>query len=91
MGRVVGVQALDDAYAQHWLLEERRYSPLTYIGGTHYAVVGSPREAVVEVDAQGGLIVETPAEREQREEEEARERELREAEGDEGFEQMQAV
>jgi flavin reductase (DIM6/NTAB) family NADH-FMN oxidoreductase RutF len=91
VGRVVTVQALDEAYAQRWLLEKRRYSPLTYIGGTHYAVVGDPREAVVEVDAQGGLVTETAEEREEREEEEARERELREAEGDEGFEQMRGV
>ncbi|MBI2764513.1 MAG: flavin reductase family protein [Chloroflexi bacterium] len=88
VGRVVRVQALEEAYAQHWLLESRQYSPLTYIGGTHYAVIGDPREAVIEVDTQGGLVGETAEEREQREEEEARERELRQAEGDEGFEEM---
>ena len=70
VGRVVRVQALDEAYAQAWKLEERRYSPLTYIGGTRYAVVGDPLEATFEVDAQGGLVVETAEEREQREEEE---------------------
>jgi flavin reductase (DIM6/NTAB) family NADH-FMN oxidoreductase RutF len=90
VGRVVRVQALDEAYAQRWLLESRQYSPLTYIGGTHYAVVGDPREAVIEVDTQGGLVGETAEEREQREEEEARERELRKAEGDEGFEEMES-
>ncbi len=88
VGKVVGVQALDEAYAQVWKLEERRYSPLTYIGGTKYAVVGDPLEAVVEVDVSGGLVIETAAEREQREEEEARERELRKAEGDEGVAEM---
>ncbi|MEP6872370.1 MAG: flavin reductase family protein, partial [Anaerolineaceae bacterium] len=86
VGRVIRVQALDEAYAQHWLLDELRFSPLTYIGGTKYAVVGHPLEAAIEVTAQGGLVVETSEEREQREEEEARERELRDAEGDEGFE-----
>lgn len=91
VGRVVRVQALEEAYAQAWKLEERRYSPLTYIGGTKYAVVGDPLEAVIEVDAQGGLVIETAEEREKREEEEAQERELRQAEGEEGFEQMPRV
>jgi flavin reductase (DIM6/NTAB) family NADH-FMN oxidoreductase RutF len=89
VGKVIAVQALEEAYAQHWLLEERRYSPLTYIGGTTYAVVGEPLEAVLTVDAQGGLVRETSAEREQREEEEAREREERAAEGEEGLAQKQ--
>lgn len=88
VGRVVRVQALEEAYAQHWLLESRKYSPLTYIGGLKYAVIGDPLEATIEVDAQGGLIRETAEEREKREEEEARERELRKAEGDEGFAEM---
>ena len=90
VGRVVRVQALDEAYAQRWLLESRAFSPLTYIGGTHYAVVGDPLEAVIEVDAQGGLVAENADEREQREELEARERELRQAEGDEGLAQMRS-
>jgi len=88
VGKVVRVQALDEAYAQVWKLDERRYSPLTYIGGTKYAVIGDPLEAAVEVDVSGGLVVETAEEREQREEEEARERELRKAEGDEGLAEM---
>ncbi|HEY5477928.1 MAG TPA: flavin reductase family protein [Tepidiformaceae bacterium] len=90
VAKVVRVQALDEAYAQVWKLEERRYSPLTYIGGTKYAIIGDPLEAVVEVDVSGGLVGETAAEREQREEEEARERELRKAEGDEGFAEMKS-
>ena len=81
VGRVVGVQALEEAYAQHWLLESPEFSPLTYIGGTRYAVIGSPREAVIEVDTLGALVAETPDEREEREEREAREREFRAAEG----------
>jgi len=90
VAKVVRVQALDEAYAQVWKLEERRYSPLTYIGGTKYAIIGDPLEAVVEVDVSGGLVGETAAEREQREEEEARERELLKAEGDEGFAEMKS-
>lgn len=87
VGRVVRVQALDEAYAQKWLLTERRYSPLTYIGGTTYSVLGEALETTVTTDAQGGLVRETAEERERREEEEARERDERQAEGDEGVEQ----
>jgi flavin reductase (DIM6/NTAB) family NADH-FMN oxidoreductase RutF len=90
VGRVVRVQALDEAYAGQWLLSDPAYSPLTYIGGTTYATISRPREAVVEVDVQGGLAGETAEEREQREEEEARERELRQSQGDEGFEELSA-
>jgi flavin reductase (DIM6/NTAB) family NADH-FMN oxidoreductase RutF len=88
VGRVISVQALEEAYAQTWKLKSREFSPLTYIGGTKYALVGDPLEAVIEVDAQGALIAETPEERERREEDEARERELRQAEGAEGYEEM---
>lgn len=88
VGRVLKVQALDEAYAGTWKLEDRRYSPLTYLGGMTYAVLGESLEAQFETDAQGALIRETPEEREEREEREAREREQRAAEGDEGFEEM---
>ncbi len=88
VGRVVRVQALDEAYAGNWKLEDRLFSPLTYIGGTKYGVIGNPLEAVVEVNVQGGLMGETAAEREEREELEAAERELRTAEGEEGFAEM---
>lgn len=88
VGRVLRVQALDEAYAGNWLLEDPKYSPLTYIGGTRYAVVGTPLEAAFEVNIQGALVIETAEEREEREEEEARERELRDAEGAEGVQQM---
>ena len=88
VGRVIKVQALEEAYAQQWLLNERRYSPLTYIGGANYAVIGDPLVATIETDIQGRLVAENADEREQREEEEARERELRDAEGDEGFEEL---
>lgn len=90
VGEVVRVQALDEAYAGNWLLEAPEFSPLTYIGGTTYAVVGGAMEAAFEVDISGKLIVETAEEREEREELEARDRDLREAEGDEGFEEMRS-
>ncbi len=90
VGEVLRVQALDEAYAGNWLLETPEFSPLTYVGGTTYAVVGSPQEAAFEVDISGRLIVETAEEREEREEREAQERDLRQAEGDEGFEEIQS-
>lgn len=85
VGDVVRVQALDEAYAGRWLLTERAYSPLTFLGGNYYAVIGDPLEAVYSVDEHGALVVESPEERERREEEEAREREIRAREGDEGL------
>lgn len=88
VGNVVKVQADDEAYAQQWLLADREHSPLTFIGGTRYAVIGDPLDAVVEVDINGGLIVETAEERERREELEAQDREKRRLEGEEGFDQM---
>lgn len=90
VGRVVRVQALEEAYAGRWLLPERHHSPLVYLGGTSYGVVGDPLEAVVSVDEFGALVVENADEREAREEFEARERELREAEGSEGFAERKA-
>lgn len=90
VGRVVRVQALDEAYAGNWLLERREFSPLTYIGGTKYAVVGDPLEATFEVDIHGRLVTETAEEREERDEIAAREREQRASEGDEGFAEMQS-
>lgn len=88
VGNVVKVQADDEAYAQQWLLNDRDHSPLTFIGGTRYAVIGDPMDAVVEVDINGALVVETAEERERREELEAQEREKRRLEGEEGFDQM---
>ncbi|MFQ5380286.1 MAG: flavin reductase family protein [Dehalococcoidia bacterium] len=87
VGRVIRVQALDEAYAGKWLLAAEEFSPLTYIGGTSYGVVGSPHEAEFSVDERGVLISETPEEREEREEREARAREIEQAEGTEGVEQ----
>ena len=87
VGNVVKVQADDEAYAQLWLLKDREHSPLTFIGGTRYAVVGDPIEAAFEVDVSGALVVENAEEREQREEEEALRAEERKQEGDEGLSQ----
>ena len=83
----VKVQADDEAYAAHWLHASREKSPLVFIGGNRYAVIGDPLEAVIHVDEHGALVVETPEEREARLEREAREAELRRLEGEEGYRQ----
>ncbi len=88
VGEVVAVQALEEAYAERWLLEERVFSPLTFLGGSWYGQVQEAREAEFEVDAQGGLLGESAEQREQREEVEAQEIELRVQEGDEGYEDL---
>lgn len=88
VGRVEKVQALDEAYASKWLLTDPKYSPLTYLGSTGYAIVGTPLEAAFELDPQGGLVAETSEEREEREERQAIESELAEAEGEEGVAEM---
>lgn len=88
IGRVVRVQALDEAYAGKWLLKSREFSPLTYIGGSSYAVVGDPLEAEFTTDESGIIVAETADEREEREELEARARELEQAEGAEGAEAL---
>lgn len=85
VGNVMKVQADDEAYAQQWLLKDRKHSPLTFIGGTRYAVVGEPIEASFEVDVSGALVIENAEERERREEEEALKAEERKQEGDEGL------
>lgn len=88
VGSVAKVQADDEAYAQEWLLRDRRFSPLTFIGGKRYAVIGEPLDAVVEVDVNGALVIETVEERERREEETAIAEEQRKAEGEDGIVEM---
>ena len=88
VGEVTSVQALEEAYAERWLLAERNLSPLTFLGGSWYGVIGDPHEAVSDVDAQGGLMGESAEQREAREEAEAVEEDLRVREGDEGFEEL---
>ena len=85
VGNVVKVQADDQAYAQEWLLQSSDSSPLTFIGGTHYAVIGERLDAAVEVDEHGALVLETVEERERREEEDAVAIEEAKQEGDEGI------
>jgi flavin reductase (DIM6/NTAB) family NADH-FMN oxidoreductase RutF len=88
VGRVMKVQALEEAYAEHWLLQDRENSPLAYLGGDRYAVISEPLQATFETNLQGALIAETVEEREEREEREGQERDKKRAEGEEGFVQM---
>lgn len=88
VGRVVKVQALDEAYAGGWKLEQREFSPLIYLGGTRYSVLGEALEGTFTTNMQGALVLETPEEREEREEREAAAREAEQAEGAEGIEEM---
>jgi flavin reductase (DIM6/NTAB) family NADH-FMN oxidoreductase RutF len=83
-GNVVKVQADDEAYAQQWLLKDREHSPLTFIGGKRYAVIGEPLDAEFTVDVNGGLVLEDAEERERREELQALAAEEEKLEGDEG-------
>lgn len=87
VGNVVKVQADDEAYAQQWLLKDREHSPLTFIGGTRYAVIGDPIETSFEVDVSGALVAENAEERERREEEAAIRAEEAKLEGEEGLTQ----
>ncbi|MCA9821749.1 MAG: flavin reductase family protein [Dehalococcoidia bacterium] len=88
VGEVVRVQALEEAYAGGWLLEDPKYCPLTYLGGDEYAVIQDKREAAIQTTMQGGLVLETAEEREEREEREAQKAEAKGAEGDEGYAEM---
>ena len=88
VGEVVRVHALEEAYAERWLLEDYDLSPLAFLGGSWYAGLVDPHEAAFEVDPQGGLIAETSEEREEREEAEAEVEDLREREGEEGYEEL---
>ncbi len=88
VGDVVRVQALEEAYAGGWLLEEKQYCPLTYLGGDDYAVIADKRQAIITTTMQGGLVLETVEEREEREERAAQEADAKESEGDEGYAEM---
>jgi flavin reductase (DIM6/NTAB) family NADH-FMN oxidoreductase RutF len=72
VGKVVTVQALDEAYATRWLLPSPELSPVAYLGGKTYATIADARDIEFEVDELGGLVAESPEEREEREETEAR-------------------
>ncbi len=82
VGRVVAVQAERDAFDETWLVGERPFRPLHYLGGEWYGLLAERFQAQLRTDEEGAVqLGEAPEERERREEEEARERERRQREG----------
>lgn len=83
VGRVLAVQAEPEAFDETWLLGERDWRPLHYLGLDRYAVLGERLQAELRTTDEGTIeLAETAEERERREEEEARERERRQREGE---------
>jgi len=84
VGRVLVVQAEEEAFDDTWTLGDADYKPLHYLGLDRYAVLSQRLQAELRTSDEGAIeLGETSDEREQREEQEARERELREREGEE--------
>jgi flavin reductase (DIM6/NTAB) family NADH-FMN oxidoreductase RutF len=84
VGRVLVVQAEEEAFNETWLVEDRDYRPLHYLGGDRYAVLGERLSAELRTTDEGAVeLAESREERERRGEEEARERERRKREGEE--------
>jgi flavin reductase (DIM6/NTAB) family NADH-FMN oxidoreductase RutF len=52
VGRVVAVQADDDAFNDHWLLEDNDAKPLHYLGNNYYAVLDRVMEARIPKPAE---------------------------------------
>src|SRR3990172_4521855 len=85
VGRVLVVQAEPEAFDETWLIEDRDYRPLHYLGLDRYAVLGDRVQAELRTTEEGAIeLAESAEEREQREEEEALEHERRQREGEEG-------
>jgi flavin reductase (DIM6/NTAB) family NADH-FMN oxidoreductase RutF len=83
VGRVLVVQAEEEAFDETWRLEDRKYRPLHYLGVDRYAVLGEPMQAELRTTEEGAVeLAESAEERERREEEEAKEAERRKREGD---------
>jgi hypothetical protein len=45
VGRVVAVQADDEAFSDHWLLTDNDAKPLHYLGGNHYSILSQVMDA----------------------------------------------
>lgn len=83
VGRVLVVQADPEAFEETWLLEDREYRPLHYLGTDRYAVLERRLTAELRTTEEGAIeLAESQDEREQREEAEAKERERRQREGE---------
>jgi flavin reductase (DIM6/NTAB) family NADH-FMN oxidoreductase RutF len=65
VGRVVAVQAEREAFDETWLVGERPYRPLHYLGGQWYGVLGERLQAQLRTDEEGGIVLEEPQVREE--------------------------
>ncbi|MCH7810817.1 MAG: flavin reductase family protein, partial [Chloroflexi bacterium] len=91
VGRVLVVQADEEAFDETWLLKDPEYRPLHYLGLDRYSTLGNVLTAKLRTTDEGAIdLGETKAESEQREEAEALERERREREGDDEREQEES-
>ncbi len=52
VGRVVAVQADDEAFDDHWLLTDNDAKPLHYLGGNHYSILSEIMDARVPKTAE---------------------------------------
>jgi flavin reductase (DIM6/NTAB) family NADH-FMN oxidoreductase RutF len=52
VGRVVAVSADDEAFSDHWLLEDNDYKPLHYLGDNHYAMLDRVMDARIPKSAE---------------------------------------
>jgi flavin reductase (DIM6/NTAB) family NADH-FMN oxidoreductase RutF len=85
VGRVLVVQAEEEAFDETWRLEDSNYRPLHYLGIDRYAVLGERLQAELRTSEEGAIeLAESAEERERREEEEAKEAERRKREGENG-------
>jgi flavin reductase (DIM6/NTAB) family NADH-FMN oxidoreductase RutF len=83
VGKVLAVQAEDEAFEEAWLLEDDDYKPLHYLGADLYSILGEQMQAQLRTTEEGTIeLEETAEERERREEEEAHRREREEAQGE---------
>jgi hypothetical protein len=52
IGRVVAATVEEDAFSDHWLLEDNDEKPLHYLGGNYYAILEEVMEARVPKPAE---------------------------------------
>ena len=82
IGRVLVVQADEEAFEDAWLIDDVEYRPLHYLGRDRYSILREVLTAELRTTDEGAIeLAESQDERERREEAEAKERERREREG----------
>lgn len=82
IGRVLVVQADEEAFEEAWKLKDQEYRPLHYLGANRYAILREAMEAELRTTEEGEIeLGETEEEREKRKEAEAKEAERRQREG----------